>query len=226
MTNQQSAEGSTANLEPAHSSGDAEALRRAVDELCTALESKVTVAWAELIKPREEFLDSLRRDVRAKQGHTHTADYLEFLEDRVTTITSQLYSLSLRDETFASLRSILANEVSDDLASRVELTAVSQALRRAIGTVLEEGRNRLESRSKSVLANLKKKKGMWLSLALLFDDTPGVWLAFCREDLEFVRNQGSVALMPAIMSAFDDHLARLQRVPNDAAQSQPTDPKD
>lgn len=259
MTNQQSAEGPATNLEPAHSSGDAEALRRAVDDLRTALESKVTVAWAELIEPQgRRLLDSLQQEAHAKRKRAkksreeaHIEDYREFLEDRVTTVASQLYSLSLRGEALASLPPIIADEISDNLASQVELTAVSHSLRRAIACVLEDACGRLETSSKSVLAcllaDLKKKEikrdrkckkpvflrwpigfypNSWGTLVKSRWDQFKQWLDSCRDDLEFVCNQGSTVLVPAIMSEFDDHLARLQKVPNDPTPPSPANPKD
>ena len=249
MTQQQPDGGggdTAANPEQAPGGDDVGPLRRAVGELRDVLESKVSAAWIELIEPQGELLDSLRKEVRAKRKRKkqEKAEYRECLEDAVTAIASQLYSLALRKRAFDSLRAIIADEVSDDLASQVDSEAVLQTLRGAIAAVFDEARNRLEVSSTSAIADIKKGRSYdyagrhqrrWFSppsqvvraasaiRALGFIGTdveapprPGRWTQFnqwldsCRQDLSFVRYEGSFVLMPAIMSEFDNLLARPQ----------------
>lgn len=213
-----------------------ESLRRAVGELRGVLESKVSLAWVELFEPQGELLDSLRKEVRAKRKRKkqEKAEYRECLEDAVTAIASQLYSLALRKRAFDRLRAIIADEVSDELASRVDWEAVLRALRRSIATVFDEANNRLELSSSSAIADIREGRSYdrWDLFGIRSPDEgamkpvvrtlfgtppkPGRWTQFnqwldsCWKDLEFVRHQGSFVLIPAIMSEFDNLLARPQ----------------
>ena len=216
--------------QPDGGGGDVEPLRRAVGELRDVLESKVSLAWVELIEPQGELLDSLKKEVRAKRKRKkqEKAEYRECLEDAVTTIASQLYGLGLRNRAFGSLRAIIADEVSDELASRVDSEAVLRALRHSIATVFDEANNRLESSSTSAIADIKEGRSYAISPVVrlfgAFGDLgdhpppprPGRWTQFnqwldsCRQDLSFVRYEGSFVLIPAIMSEFDNLLAQPQ----------------
>lgn len=146
--------------QPDGGGGDVEPLRRAVAELRDVLESKVSLVWVELIEPQGELLDQLREEVRErrKRKERKKSEYRKFLEGAVTTIASQLYGVALRERAFDSQRAIIAEEVSDDLASRVDSEAVLQTLRGAIATVFDEARNRLEVSSTLAIADIKKGK--------------------------------------------------------------------
>lgn len=238
MTDQQPARdaGQTgANPLQAPGSESFDPLRRSVGELRDVLESKVSSAWVELIEPQGELLDSMREEVRErrKRKKQQKAEYREFLEDAVTTIASQLYGLALRERAFDSLRAIIADVVSDDLASQVDSQAVLQTLRGAIATVFDEAHHRLEVSSTSAIADLKKGKSSFSLLSGGFrfstlisardlwlieqgPPRPGRWVQFnrwldsCRKDIELVRYQGGFILVPAIMSAFDNLLVQSQ----------------
>lgn len=226
--------GDTAHPEQMPGGGDVDPLQRAVAELRDVLESKVSAAWVELIEPQGGLLDSLKKKVRAKRKRKkqEKAEYRECLEDAVTTIASQLYSPGLREKAFDRLRAIIADEVSDDLASQVDSEAVLRALRRSIATVFDEASNRLEVSSTSAIADIRKGRSYdGVSVVHLFlgnrapnegaPPRPGRWTQFnqwldsCRKDLEFVRYQGTFVVMPAIVGEFDDLLAQAHQPTND-----------
>lgn len=137
-------------------------LRSAVAELRETLDSKVALAWVEFIEPQGELFDSLRDEVLAElktaRERGETSGFFENFhanfERRTAKIGSDLYSLSLRERAFAGLRSVVADEIGSDLASRVDAIAARRRLREAVASVFKDARARYDDSRGSMLEEL------------------------------------------------------------------------
>ena len=159
-------------------------------------------------------------------------EFKDWLEDQVTQTADKMFNRPFQREATQKISWIVSNEFSNDLASKMDMTAVKRSLREAVAQIAEGARKRFENYGlvvgKGKEAEAKHKKGFIASLTLSpgFESTDvsnpreaarqifnagTKWLDFCKNQIDEVAAQAKTDLVPAAVKHLQDYQDRMKK---------------
>lgn len=157
-------------------------------------------------------------------------DFRDWLEREISQTADAIFSRLFKKDASRKLCQIVANEISNDLASKMDLIAVKRSLREAVAQIVEQADQEIKNYNLVVEEGQEKeaqdKAGLMAHLAL-FLDSQGVssareavrkisdagigWLDHCKGQVDRVAAQAKTALVPAAVQQLQEYHDRIKK---------------
>ena len=157
-------------------------------------------------------------------------DFRDWLEREISQKADAIFNRLFKKDASRKLCQIVANEISNDLASKMDLIAVKRSLREAVAQIVEQADQEIKNYNLVVEKGQEKeaqdKAGLMAHLALFLDgqgvssareavrkisDAGIEWLDHCKGQVDRVAAQAKTALVPAAVQQLQEHHDRIKK---------------